>query len=136
MWWYAADKTSSRKLRDTTDAPEFLKMLLQSAEVLNAELSATKQGGYWHALRDLSLEAFQAASLEVMRNEAFFPAPVVFRQYARTWMTQQKALGAGKTEQQLLALREELLPQEEVKALIASVFKEWGGRHDDHDCHQ
>lgn len=106
------------------DAPQFLICLLQTAEVLSTELSPQKQAGYWLALNDLPLEAFEAGCLAVMRQEAFFPAPVTFRDYAREWLRQQRALTQGHPRaQQVLALREALVPQEEIKALIAHVLK-------------
>ena len=37
------------------------------------------------------------------------------------------AQGGPTTAARLLALREEVMPPEEVKALIANVFKEWPG---------
>lgn len=103
----------------------FLVALLQTAEVLNGTLSATKQSGYWLALQDLALDVFQAACVAVMREEAFFPAPVVFRTYARAYVRDQQALPPAQSARELLALREELLPLEDVRALIATAFKEW-----------
>jgi hypothetical protein len=107
---------------------QFLTCLLQVAEVLNAELSATKQAGYWLALHDLGLDVFEAACLAVMKREHFFPAPVVFRAYARAYVVQQRArLAERQSAQQLLALRETLVPAEEVAALIAGIWKDGPG---------
>jgi hypothetical protein len=107
----------------TTDLQPFLGALLQVAEVLNASLTAPKQAGYWLALQDLPLAAFQAACLAVMKHEQFFPAPVIFREYAREHLHRQRFL-APATRQELLALREELVPQDEIQALIASIWKD------------
>ena len=108
------------------DLPQFLIALLETAEVLNAELSATKQGGYWKVLQHLPLDAFQAACVQIMGEEVYFPAPIIFKERARAWRAQQQALTPGKTAQELLALRDALVPPEEIKALIAGVWKEWG----------
>src|SRR5256885_3304159 len=112
----------------TQDAHQFLACLLQTAEVLNTTLSPQKQAGYWLALQDLPREAFEAACIAVMRQEAFFPAPCVFREHATSWRLHQRTIASEHvSEAALLALREALVPQDEVQALLAGVWKDWPG---------
>lgn len=107
----------------TQDLKDFSLCLDQLAEVFNVQLSSMKKHAYYMALQDYPLDAIQASSIQVLKEETFFPVPAILRAYAKEWLGKQRVLAQGNGGQgDMLALREELVDPEEVRRLIASVW--------------
>lgn len=106
---------------EPTDVKTFGMNLDQLGAIFNVELSLQKKHGYWIALEDLPLEAVQYACKHVLKTESFMPVPALLRTYAKEWarlsVEQQRS-------QRPLALREDLVSQEEVRTLLASIWPE------------
>jgi len=105
------------------DLKDFSLCLDQLAEVFNVQLSSMKKHAYYLALQDYPLDAIQAASIQALKEESFFPVPAILRAYAKEWLGTQRGLAqASPAPGDQLALREELVDPEEVRRLIASVW--------------
>ena len=75
------------------------------------------------ALEDLPIDAIQYACKQVFRNETFMPVPAILRSYAKEWRKSQvPQCSVPRSEQEVLALREELITPDEVRDLIASLW--------------
>lgn len=106
---------------EPTDATTFGMHLDQLGSVFNVELPLQKKHGYWIALVDLPLEAVQYACVEALKTETFMPVPAVLRSHAREW-TRLARHQRPQTDHDMLAIREALMGEEEVRKLIASVW--------------
>jgi hypothetical protein len=93
------------------------------AEIYQRELSKLLQDAYWLAMRDWSIEDFEAAASHLMQNSKWFPKPSEFADL-------RKAAKPGPAEAWLIALSSckdwrnpEMLPQ----GAIAEAAKAVGG---------
>lgn len=106
---------------EPTDAKTFGMSLDQLGAIFNVELTLPKKHGYWIALEDLPLEAVQYACKQALKTESFMPVPALLRTYAKEWA---RLARDEQRAQSPLALREDLVSQEEVRRLLASVWPE------------
>lgn len=106
------------------DMRAFGLVLDQLAAVFRAELTLPLKQAYWSALNDLPLEAVLDACTAVVKTEHFFPVPALLRDLATHWVTRQREEQRRARPQHPLALREDLVSQEEVRQLLASIWPE------------
>lgn len=77
------------------------------------------------AVDDLPFEAVQYACKQVFRSEHFMPAPAMLRGYAQDWEKRQRLeLPQDPAREAMLALRDELVPSEEVRRLLVTIWPE------------
>jgi hypothetical protein len=108
---------------DDSDFPLFLAALNELSVLCCDELTQVRQRLYWQFLRDnMCLEEWQYACEQVMLREIYHkvPMPAVLIEYAREFRKRKRE--QRPTVSPPLQLREDLVGQEQVKALLASVW--------------
>lgn len=112
---------------DRHDLPAFLAGLNEMSALFCDELSEIRQRLYWQFFQEIvSLEEWQAACHQAMTGETFYkvPLPAVLMEYVRDYRKHQRCQQARTTAPPLRQLREDLVAQAEVQALIASIWPE------------
>ena len=103
------------------DSQQFSETMDMLADTFNVSLTVQRKRAYWMALCDLPYPAIEHACVVALREESFFPPPVILRGAARQYLRDARnrvRLPVFDVEAQAT------LAQEEVKALIASVWPE------------
>lgn len=106
---------------DETHITAFGRLLDVMARIYNKSLDRDDKAAYLMAVDDLSFEAIQYACKQIFRQETFMPVPSIIRSYAKEWTQAHHGLLPTQSAEQVLALREALMPSDEVQALIASI---------------
>lgn len=104
------------------DSSRFYQSLTVLAEFFGDELSTTRQKLYWRAVApSLSLAEWDYACMEAVKRETFHrvPLPVVLIAYGRDYRQQRKWQEPARP-----ALPEPAIQAEEVRKLMATVFKD------------
>ena len=109
------------------DLPGFINALNELSALFCDELTEVRQRLYWEVFRDrVTCEEWQAACRLAMTGETFYkvPLPAVLMDYVRDVRKQQRGQQARQIARPVRAIREDLVAQAEVQALIASVWPE------------
>ncbi len=116
------------------ESTRFFKALGEMGLMFSDELTKPRQRLYWEVFRDTcTIDEWEYATHEAMLRETFHkvPLPAALLDYVkecrrkeREQRLQDQCAEGVKTRETLLQIREELVPSEEVRHLIASVFPE------------
>src|SRR5262245_26758345 len=109
---------------DNSDVKMFGAHMDQLAQVFNRAMSPLIQHGYWLALADLPLAAIAYACGEVLKTESFMPVPAILRSYGKAWLQQDRQAQRSMSATEFLAIREENVGVDEIRALLAEVWPE------------